>query len=1244
MKFGENELLQKPQEEQNLLEEKKQEEDSLSVQMLQNYAPSELSEDRIKTITEQNFNVSEQARAEKVRHRLMAKQRNMFDEFPKIQEPAGSVPVFKPYGNMSYIKRKKLEKRRAANLAKAKKLNVPNATEDTLPLMQDIQKHSELKKVEVEDWEGLSREKPDLNLFAPVPYKEGHDTTIDVQVVLSRIDEIQSALDSFKNADEKEKTTEISARFIVLENMQKQMKATLTAVLAVNGVDIDGAPITSEKKDRETLLQEKNDAITAYKNMVKGKESLIFEEYQKLMKEPLQQLIEERLEVDKKENPEGAELPFVLSHYLSAQSYKKIKDAFDKFPHKYEKNKEPLDKAYAEYLDLLKVSSERGRAASAFTLRPAIPFHRYDDVKLEGRFASSLFPEEMKKNITDRMGSLECIILYFLTGQKMSRDDHILLEASFGYKTDERREQIEEHTKKTTAENKAFDKYQSERKKIEAFTSPAKREMALYLHDRLRDISPTIDYMDQKMSQWEKMNPGKKAGSDSWFDFRQIHNLITGFKTDKNGEPINAEEEQKQKAEMALIDDFFSGVPERRVKHLEKACDELLGLKITEEMTKPEYIEKNLKELQRISSKLHVFNEEPFMALLKEHNFEKADKLKKEFDLRFAFMSAISYYTKAQGLDDHASVGCSVVINYIQKDELNVPEEELKSREKDIFRNNFIMFNSFIDDSKSCVNKLADTGKKELTAVRDRNKALDAERLRMTKKVKFENPKAKEAALYLFDKQREINNSLDYYNRRMVEWKKDNKEQTPTFDNRLMLNMLQGYKTNSDGLPLNEEENQKRLEDIRLVDDFFSPDTARREKWIDKWLDECSRFEITEEMVDEKYILDNYAKMDRFKKIATEFTTNRFNQEYFTKYPEKAKQRDKISLLPSYLLTFVSSAFRKNGIMYGTSQKVISVENADSVLIEKKNKKGELVFDKKMIDFFADQLDGDAKTTLDAIRVKKQFERSEAERKRMENNVQFTSPQQKEMALYLFDQSVEINNSMEYVAQRHKQWKDNPRNTGEIDFDVRLFYKVLQGYKADHNGEPINDVERARFMADQEIIDDFFSIDKEDRNKHIDKWLDTCLNFTVTEDKLTEDYIVKNYKEIDEYARKIHAFSSTGYNADYFKKFPEKKALYDGMDSTKFQYQMLIQAFFTKHGIVYGNISEKGSVLLEKTDSKGNFLGFNTEMMEKSGSDMFVSAAEVIKASLSSGQSSVDVHEILDKVDNKKKEVKSEVN
>jgi hypothetical protein len=70
------------------------------------------------------------------------------------------------------------------------------------------------------------------------------------------------------------------------------------------------------------------------------------------------------------------------------------------------------------------------------------------------------------------MASLKNIMFYFLIGEEMPRDDHLVLEKVFGHTTEERTKQVEEHEKKTIGENKAFDKYNSERKKIEAFSSP----------------------------------------------------------------------------------------------------------------------------------------------------------------------------------------------------------------------------------------------------------------------------------------------------------------------------------------------------------------------------------------------------------------------------------------------------------------------------------------------------------------------------------------------------------------------------------------------------------------------------------------------------------------------------------------------------------------------------------------------------------------------------------------------------
>ncbi|MCL2634054.1 MAG: hypothetical protein FWD34_06020 [Oscillospiraceae bacterium] len=664
-------------------EEIKQEELSISSQMLKDYS-NDADENELGYITRLNAFAYEKAQAEKIRLKLIDKQQGQVEKPREIQEPDSPEPVFKPYGNMWLLKRKKLDSRRSNNLANARKMGIPQASAETLPLMQEIKEYNKAKEkvrlTSYTDWGERSRERQDINLFSPVPYQSGRDTTIDVRKVMGQIDVIQATINGSGYDDDEQTDVEAAARITALKAMQQQMKTTISAILAVEGVNFDGTHITA-KNDVNVLLKNKDEAIKKYKDMVKNKDNLIFEEYQKHMQEPLQKLIQENEETFKPEN---------LSE--------KIKNAFDSNPEKYNNNKAVLDAVFKQYFDLLSMSNKLNLKVHAFNLRTAPSSYMNEDDDLWDRYEKSLFPEKLKDSIGNTMSSLESIMLYLLEGKEMSRDDHVVLEHGYGYTSKERIEQVNEL-------------FESDSQEIEAIKEPIKKEMALTLLERKQLLAPTLRYVDKAALKWKKKHGVKDDKTVNYgFDFRQLFNMTTGYKTNENGEPTDDTEAEKMLKDMELIDDFFSDNPVDRVKHLEKAADDVFSLKITEEMTNPEYIQKNFKELRTLAKRFHVFTDVDYLNLLKEHSPERYERMQKESDLRMNFMVAMTVYIQAYGLDDNVQENANIVKNFIPNNAASLSEKQIekgtKENEEDAKRNNLMQFGMHADMIKMALKEI----------------------------------------------------------------------------------------------------------------------------------------------------------------------------------------------------------------------------------------------------------------------------------------------------------------------------------------------------------------------------------------------------------------------------------------------------------------------------------------------------------------------------------------------------------
>ena len=639
----------KREEELKLEEEKrKQAELLLGTHMEFSYDSEEISDERLKQMETLNKQSIEQAISEKIRLGLLKEQPQTQT---RITAPVNKPPEFDAYANMTARKRKKLDSRRKDNKKKAEKQKIPGATEDTLPMMNEVKNYNKAREqvgpVKINNLQNAVLVNLNANIFSPVPYKEGCDTTFNISGIRTEIDKINAIVEKYKTATDKEKTPEIGAKCLFFERIGAQMTETLKTIMASNGVNyLTGAPVT--KEEQELAQINKAASLTAYRELMKKRDEMELKEYERILSPQLDEWEQEWLEDNKISfKSESENLPFTFSNYVSAESYEKLRKVFDGNPGKYAEHKDMIDKMYLEYLDISKILSEMNRRSSALNNKDSIGKGGRTIDPFKEKLRDILLPREKVEILNHRRETLENIMRYMLAGRKLEgTDEHIVLENEFGVVTEERKKQ----------KDKLFETEEKERKRISESSptelSPVGTELtgklALAVFDKNRELKPSIEYYNKKLKEWQA-NPKNKG---VYFDIRIMLSMVNGYKTDKNGEPLNDEEKLKRDRDIQLIDDYLSNDYERREKWLNEIVDKVINFDYSENLHSEDYLKENSVQMMRFSvlvliiDNLQKENKEYFT-----RNPERVMKLNELGDLPASMSMPVSFFFSKHGVD-----------------------------------------------------------------------------------------------------------------------------------------------------------------------------------------------------------------------------------------------------------------------------------------------------------------------------------------------------------------------------------------------------------------------------------------------------------------------------------------------------------------------------------------------------------------------------------------------------------------
>ena len=90
-------------------------------------------------------------------------------------------------------------------------------------------------------------------------------------------------------------------------------------------------------------------------------------------------------------------------------------------------------------------------------------------------------------------------------------------------------------------------------------------------------------------------------------DGRMLKNFLQGYKTDRNGEPLNEQEAAAKQADDRFLEDYCSCELQRRREHLERIKNEMLTIRVSQDMLTESYLEKHAAEVYRLVGKMTYF-------------------------------------------------------------------------------------------------------------------------------------------------------------------------------------------------------------------------------------------------------------------------------------------------------------------------------------------------------------------------------------------------------------------------------------------------------------------------------------------------------------------------------------------------------------------------------------------------------------------------------------------------------------
>lgn len=528
------------------------------------------------------------------------------------QEPQQKTP---PVSKLTDRQRKKVKDKRASNLKKAQKKKIPNATADTIPMMDAVQSYyKELKKHPIQV-DGPSSDL-DPNLFTPA-LQEDLVCSVDVKramrtlaVVKARAARWYDAEDNLREDLLQGDPERVADYLLDMRNKScaDDLEYALKQVLANNGVDFETGKALQEQKpapepmvlsqetaeynddgmmemrafrsghETETVQrltvvsrEEMEQAIRNYKESVYSPEYDPQEEAEAFYRDELDEMIaQHKAESTGALAPEETkDLDFVFHYKALEDEYIELRNIIDSHPEEYARHKESIDKKYHDYVNAQKELTHYGERIFALQAK-SYSFSKDGRVRklLQGR-ASRLQQSDEVDQLASFATQQMMAIRFMLAGKPFPPG------MEYMYRVMEEEEGISTEEYEAHKEDYAFFQELDEKQKanIRRMDPKEQREAILCC----KKIRKYVDGVVVSIHQDERTATAANAAGEKSKDMRALRWLLHGAELNADGEPADAEQAQYLQEDAKLIDAYLSGDVEQMRPYLDKLVEEILS-------------------------------------------------------------------------------------------------------------------------------------------------------------------------------------------------------------------------------------------------------------------------------------------------------------------------------------------------------------------------------------------------------------------------------------------------------------------------------------------------------------------------------------------------------------------------------------------------------------------------------------------------------------------------------------------
>lgn len=449
------------------------------------------------------------------------------------QRPASS--------RLSERKRNKIAQKRANNLKKAQKNNWIGATEDTIPMMEQVKSfHKDIQKHPVELTKKFGF---DRNLFSP-DFPEEQPCSIDIKKGLMTLEKLKAAHRVYKagqlNGSDFEQIS-YKANFVVMERLEEALRT----ILATNGIDMDtGSPLMDLERI-ETARMVRAEAVERYELAMDKIRDILGEQAELHFEQELG-LLNEQIKRNNAEQrrPETADLDFEFHYEPLEEEYVKLRKSIDSNPDKYAEYKSIIDQSYHRYLDVNTRIAAYGRRIWALKELAKRYFDDKSMRKIIEERASALASCAELDHLQSIAAQQYELIRFLLEGRPFTEELQYMykvIEEEYGIQTTVR----EEQKKELEDFNKLPDWQKEEYRKLPA----EDQRMALHFSKVVKERSRQRKaVMDANRSRIEKSNKDKRA----------LMLLLHGAQVNEYGAPLKVEDGKNMLEDQYKIEAYLS--------------------------------------------------------------------------------------------------------------------------------------------------------------------------------------------------------------------------------------------------------------------------------------------------------------------------------------------------------------------------------------------------------------------------------------------------------------------------------------------------------------------------------------------------------------------------------------------------------------------------------------------------------------------------------------------------------------